>query len=182
MVGLRGRCGTLVAIVSVAAPIPTPIGSGPKYRLPAAAPAVERAEPVAGLACRRGAVRELAHLELFADKRVLVLPAGIGMSPPLRRQGAYITRARCSYAVRTTDPTGVVEFVASARPTLATLFAVWGQALTPDRLAGFRGRVSAWVGGRRWRGPVTAIPLTLHAEIVVELGGYIPPHTFFLFS
>jgi hypothetical protein len=28
---------------------------------------------------------------------------------------------------------------------------------------------------------VRTIPLRRHAEIVVEVGGYIPPHTFFLF-
>ena len=107
------------------------------------------------------------------------------MAPPLRRHGADVLSARCSYPLRTTDPTGVVEYVPSARPTLADLFAVWGQPLSAHRLAGFRARpgdaVEAWVGGRRWRGDVGAIPLTRHAEIVVELGGYVPPHTSFRF-
>jgi hypothetical protein len=182
MTGKRSSGFAVVAILSLLKPIPTPIGSSPKYRLPAAPTAVERAAPVVGLTCLRGEPRELAHVELFADKRVLLLPAGIGMAAPLRRHGAYVTGARCSYAVRTTDPTGVVEFVAAKRPTLATLFAVWGQPLAADRLAGFRGSVSAWVGGHRWHGSVASIPLRRHAEIVLELGGYIPPHTFFLFS
>ena len=87
----------------------------------------------------------------------------------------------CGYPVRTTRPTGVVEFVPAAKPTLGDLFDVWGQPLSARGFAGFRGAVSAWVGGRRWRGDVRAIPLRRHAEIVVEVGGYIPPHTFFLF-
>jgi hypothetical protein len=164
------------------APVPTPVGVGPAYRLPAAPAAVVRAAQVGRLACSAGeAPRERAHVELFANRRVLLLPPGIGMAPPLERAGATVTGARCSYPVRTTDPTGVVEFVAAARPTLGDVFAVWGRPLGPRRLAGFRGAVHAWLDGRRWRGDVSAIPLRRHGQIVVELGGFVPPHAFFLF-
>jgi hypothetical protein len=37
------------------------------------------------------------------------------------------------------------------------------------------------VGGRRWLGDVRAIPLKRHAQIVLEIGGYVPPHARFLF-
>jgi len=166
--------------------VPTPIGIGPLYRLPAASPAVARAAPVGRLACARGGpARVRAHVELFADRRVLLLPPGIGMAPPLRLRRVTVTRARCSYPVRTVDPTGVVEVVAAEHPTLGDLFAVWGQPLGPGRLAGFRARpgdaVAAWVDGRRWRGDVRGIPLRRHAQIVVELGGYVPPHASYLF-
>ena len=149
----------------IAAPIPTPIGFGPRYQL-------EPGPPLPGrLPCSRVNTmkREAAHVELFANKLVLLLPKGIGVG------------RNCSYAVRTSQPTGVVEFVAAAKPTLGDLFDVWGQPLSARGFAGFRGSVSAWVGGRRWHGDVRAIPLRRHAEIVVEVGGYIPPHTFFLF-
>ncbi len=51
-------------------------------------------------------------------------------------------------------------------------------------LASFRsGRpVRAYVGGRLVRGSLAAIPLTPHAEIVLELGPYLAPHSFFLFA
>ncbi len=173
--------------IALGAPLPTPIGSGPQFRLPAASPAVVRAAPVGRLAClRTEPVRERAHVELYANRRVLLLPPGIGMAPPLRRHGPDVLTARCSYAIRTTDPTGVVEYLPSARPTLADLFAVWGQPLSARRVAGFRTRrgeaVSAWVGGRRWHGDVSGIPLTRNAEIVLELGGYVPPHRSFVYS
>ena len=170
------------ASLAAAAPIPTPIGFGPRYRLDPAPAAVVHAAAVGRFACSAGSPRrELAHVELFANGRVLLLPAGIGMAPPLERNGAYVTGARCSYPVRTAQPTGVVEFVAGAGLTVGDLFRIWGQPLEPRRLAGFRGAVGAWVGGRRWRGDPRAIPLRRHAEIVLEVGGYIPPHTFFLF-
>jgi hypothetical protein len=150
--------------VLIAAPIPTPIGFGPRYQLKAGPPTGTR------LTCSRDTMkRESAHVELFANKLVLLLPKGIGVG------------RNCSYAVRTTQPTGVVEFVPAAKPTLGDLFDVWGQRLSARGFAGFRGAVSAWVGGRRWHGDVRTIPLRRHAEIVVEVGGYIPPHTFFLF-
>jgi hypothetical protein len=104
------------------------------------------------------------------------------MAKPLRRNGAYVTGARCSYPVRTVAPTGVVQFARGGRATVGELFAVWGTRLTNRSLAGFRGRVSAYVGGRAWRGDVRAIRLRRHAQIVLEVGGYVPPHPFFLFG
>ena len=166
-----------------AAPVPTPIGFGPKYRLPAAPPAVERAARVAGLTCRTPiGRRDLVHVELFANKRALLMPAGIGQAPPLTFDGAYVTHSRCSYAIRTTDPTGVVEVSYGLFETLGDLFTVWGQPLTANRMAGFTGEVKAWVDGVRWRGDVRIIPLARHSEIVVEVGGYVPPHSSYLFT
>jgi hypothetical protein len=56
-----------------------------------------------------------------------------------------------------------------------------GHALSPRRIAGFRGRVLAFVGGKRWRGDPREILLTRHAQIVLEGGGYVPPHPPYLF-
>jgi hypothetical protein len=153
-----------LACVLIAAPIPTPIGFGPKYQLAPGPPRDGR------LTCSRvDTSREAAHVELFANKLALLLPKGIGVG------------RNCSYAVRTTQPTGLVEFLPAPKPTLGDLFDVRGQPFSARGFAGFRGSVSAWVGGKRWHGDVRAIPLRRHAEIVVEVGGYIPPHTFFLF-
>jgi len=153
-----------LACALVAAPIPTPIGFGPRYQLAPGPPRATR------FTCSHAnALTQRAHVELFANRRVLLVPKGIGIA------------RGCTYPVRTTEPTGVVEYAPAVRPTLGDLFDVWGQPLSARRLAGFHGALSAWVGGRRWRGEVRSIPLRRHAEIVVEVGGYIPPHTFFLF-
>ena len=37
------------------------------------------------------------------------------------------------------------------------------------------------MGGKGRRGDVRKIPLTDRAQIVLEVGGYIPPHSFYLF-
>ena len=165
--------------------VPTPIGVGPAYRLQPDSTAVRSGLPVRGLTCTRTSpTRFRVHLELFANRRRADLPAGIGVAPPLRRDGAYVLGGRCLYQVRTREPTGVVE-VASARPlTVGDLFRVWGQPLGPRRLAGFRssGPVLVFVGGRRIGGDPRAVPLRRHAEIVLEIGGYIPPHRSYLFA
>ncbi len=172
----------LVVVLSGAAaaagPIPTPIGVGPLYH-PAAG-----AVPVSGLRCVSAVPPRFgAHLELFAMRRVVIVPAGVGVAPPLRRSGAYVLGGRCSYPVRTREPTGVIEVARGANATLGQFFAVWGRPLSPARLAGFASTapILAFVNGRRWHGDPRAIPLRRHSEIVLELGGYIPPHTSFLF-
>jgi hypothetical protein len=155
-----------------APPVPTPIGVGPGFRPPATTAAVKAGRPVGRLRCGAVARLQRAHLEVFARGRVLIIPAGVGVS-----------RARaCTYPARTTTPTGVVEFDASQRLTVGTFFRIWGQPLARDRLLSFRGRVRAYVGGKRWRAPVGAIPLRRHAEIVLQVGPYVPPHTTYLFG
>jgi hypothetical protein len=164
--------------VAAAGPVPSPIGVGPLYH-PAAGTV-----PVSGLRCS-SAERPWfgVHLELFAHRQVVIVPAGIGIAPPQRRQGAYVIGGRCSYPLRTREPTGVVEIERGATLTLGQMFAVWGRPLGRTRLAGFVSRVPviAFVDGRRFRGDPRAIPLRPHAEIVLELGGYVPPHASFLF-
>ena len=152
--------------------------------MPAVGQAVRKARPIGDLACARTSeVRFRVHLELFARKLVLLVPAGIGVAPPHERDGAYVTSGRCLYPLRTREPTGVVE-VATPRPvTIGDLFRVWGQPLGPRRLAGFRSTrpVLAFVNGRRVRVDPRAIPLRRHDEIVLEIGGYVVPHSSYLF-
>lgn len=141
------------------------------------------ARPVGKFACSRTSpLRFRVHVELFARKLVLLLPPGIGVAPPLGRDGAVVTSGRCLYPLRTRDPTGLIEV--AARPVrLGDLFRIWGQPLSPHRLAGFRSNqpLLAFVNGRRFRGDPRAIPLRRHDEVVVEIGGYVPPHSSYLF-
>jgi hypothetical protein len=172
----------LVAAVAagIAGPVPTPIGAGPRYRPPAAPARVLRGEPVGDLRCGAAARRFGVHLELFAHGRVVIVPAGIGIAPPRRRSGAYVASGRCEYPAITVEPTGVVQVARGGRLTLGDFFAIWSQPLSSRRLAGFaapaRSRVRAFVGGREWASHVRAVPLTRHAQIVLEIGGYVPPH------
>jgi hypothetical protein len=145
--------------------VPTPIGHGPQFT----PPRVGHAAPAA-IACTPGAAKApaRAHLELFARKRAIVIPANIGV------------RLGCRYPLRTLTPTGVIE-IGRRGLTVGDLFAVWRMPLSSRRMLIFRGEVKAYVAGKRRRGDVGAIPLTDGRQIVLEIGGYVPPHSFYLF-
>jgi hypothetical protein len=166
-----------------ATPVPTPIGAGPRFHPRPTSAAVARMEPIGRFRCEtRVRPTQRAHVELFARGRVVVVPAGIGIAPPLVRVDAAVRRGRCTYPIRTSDPTGVVEFAPSFHPTLGDLFRIWGRPFSESRLLGFRGsRVRIYVAGRRRRGPVRSVPLRRRSEIVVEIGPFVAPHTAFLF-
>ncbi len=162
---------------------PIAVGRGPGFRMPAVPVDVARRRPIAGLPCTSVQSKAYAiHLELYARRLVVPIPAGIGIAPPQVRDGAYVRSGACSYALRTYEPTGVFVVAGGGRTrTLATLFDVWGQRLSTNRLGQFRGPVSAFVRGRRWQGDPGAIPLTRHTEIVLETGGYVIPHPAYRF-
>jgi hypothetical protein len=128
-------------------PIPTPIGVGPRYHPPAVhAPCVR-------------APTQRVHLELFANGRVIIVPAQIGCW--------------------TRDPTGVVHF--RPQSTLGAFFRAWRQRLAPARLLSFSGVVRVYRNGRRMFGDPRVVPLRDGDELVLEVGPYIPPHRSYLF-
>jgi len=168
----------------VAWPVPLPAGRGPAFRLPARGAAAAHARAIGPLRCVAGGgggARVLAHVELFAAGLVVPVPAGIGIAPPLRRRGAYVRGGRCSYPVRTSEPTGLLELRRGARLALGDLFAVWGQPLAHGRLGGFRAPVHAYLDGRRWRADPRTMPLTRGAVVVLEVGRFVPPHATYRF-
>jgi hypothetical protein len=177
----------VVPFLAAPNPVPTPIGAGRLHRPPAANVAVRRGAPVGMLRCTRGGARFGVHLELFAHGRAVILPASIGVASPFARLGGAVRPCGCSYAVRTVEPTGVVEVLRGPRLTLklGDLFAVWGRPLSRTQLVGFstgeRAPVRAYMDGRRVHAPPRTIPLRRHAEIVLELGRYVRPHRSFLF-
>lgn len=147
-----------------------PIGHGARFHPPARGPVIGPCRPVLG-------ARSAAHVELFAADRVMLVAAGIGTRPPRRRNEGRISSASCYGAVVTLDPTGVVLTRRGSRATVADLFRSWGEPLTRARLASFRGRrVEVFVDGRRRPGPPGTVPLSRHAEIVLEIGPHVPPH------
>jgi hypothetical protein len=92
------------------------------------------------------------------------------------RSGGRITGARCYGDLATVEPTGVVLVRPGSRLTMADLFRAWGRPLGARRMLSFRGPVSVFVNGRKRPGPPGPVPLTRHAEIVLEVGPHVPPH------
>jgi hypothetical protein len=151
-----------------------PIGRGSRFHPPASG-------PVLGTCRRRLGARTGVHVELFAANRVVLIAAGIGARPPLRQDAGRITAARCFGELVTVDPTGVVLIAPGRRLTLGDLFRSWGQPLSAHRMASFNGRVRVYVGGRRTAAGPVGLRLAPHAEIVLEVGPYVPPHASYRF-
>jgi hypothetical protein len=155
-----------------------PIGAGARFQPPAAGAAIGRCTPALG-------ARIAVHVEVFAANRVVIVAAGVGARGPLRFSAGQVIGARCYGDLVTLEPTGVVLVRAQARLRLSSLFHAWGQPLSPSRLASFRAprgtHVSVFVDGRRWQRAPGDVPLSAHAEIVLEVGPHVPPHSSYTF-
>jgi hypothetical protein len=90
-----------------------------------------------------------------------------------------VAHARCRARVWTTDPTGVVSFDRAV--TLGDVFAVWGRTLGPVRMLGFRGAVRVYVNGLRQKLDPRRLRLRDGDEVVLEVGGFVPPHRSYRF-
>jgi hypothetical protein len=162
---------------------PRPLGPGPAYVPPALSAAVARRARIDGMRCLPPSSRRYGvHLELFAHRFVIHIPAGIGVAPPQRRRGVYVLGGACEYPVRSLEPTGVFQVTPGRVLDLGDLFALWGQRLATRRLLSFRGTVAGFLDGHRWHGPLDEIPLHRHAEIVLEVDGFLPPHPSYEFA
>lgn len=156
-----------------------PIGRGIRFH-PPLAPAgavVGRCRPQLG-------PRYGVHVELFAENRVVLIAAGIGTQPPRIMSAGRVSRARCYGALVTLDPTGLVLVRPGTELRLSDLFRAWGRTLSARQLLSFAaaaGTVSVFVNGRREPGPPGKAQLTRHAEIVLEVGPHVPPHSYYRF-
>jgi hypothetical protein len=178
-------CGASGASTAASSGIPAsllaqlrPIGRAAAFHPPARGPVVGP--------CQRDLGRRIGvHVELFAANRVVLIPAGIGVRPPVKLTNGRIVGGRCYGGVVTLDPTGVVLVRPGARVSLADLFRSWGEPLSPHRLASFEApapaSVTVFVDGQRRRGAAAGVPLSRHAEIVLEVGPHVPPHRSFTF-
>jgi hypothetical protein len=155
-----------------------PIGAGPRFHPPSTG-------AIVGRCARQLGPRSAVHVEVFAANRVVIVPAGIGVRPPLTLSAGRIIHARCYGAVVTLEPTGVALVRDHRSIPLSSLFRSWGQPLSPSRLGPFvaspGARVAVFVDGRRWRGAPGSVPLVSHSEIVLEVGPHVPPHRSFTF-
>ena len=155
-----------------------PIGKGPRFHPPATGPGIGGCQPRLG--SRYG-----VHVEVFGANRVVIVPARIGIHGVRRLSAGRVAAAACYTSLVTLEPTGLVLVRPGSRLALADVFRAWGQPLSSRRLAGFavsRGqRVRVFVDGRSWSGSPGSVPLSRHAEIVLEVGPYVPPHRSYTF-
>jgi hypothetical protein len=181
----QGHASDLHAGGALDRPAPR-IGRGPRYRFPPSNRGVTAGRPVGPLRCGRSHGNRFGvHLEVFANRLDVLIPAGIGVAAPVIREGTYVTGGRCSYPARTREPTGVIEVAGESRLTLGQFVDLWGWPLDRTRALRFRSgrgsRVAAFVNGKRWARDPRAIELRRHIAIVVEVGGYFQPSRRYVF-
>ena len=136
----------------------------PGFVLPAAPRDVLRGRTVGGMRCATGRAVDAVHVEIFVDRKVLLLPAGHRPAAAAAARGPLAPRrrqVRLSAAHARPDRHRASSSARAAR-VLGDLFAVWGQRLAPRRLLSFAGRVRAFRNGREWQGDPRRMPLQRH--------------------
>ena len=106
------------------------------------------------------------HLAIFDHGKSVLIPQFIGIP----------SGANCIYWLHTHTPDGIIHIEAPRDRsfTLGDFFAVWGQPLDRSHAGpaatkkGERERI--WVNGTPYTGDPAKIPLTAHADIVIEVG------------
>lgn len=155
-----------------------PIGSGPRFRPPVTGGVTGTCRPRLG-------PRFGVHLEVFGADRVVIVPAGIGTLAPRHLSAGRIAAARCYGSIVTIDPTGLLLVRPRSGLQLSDLFRAWGEPLSRRQIASFAApageRTAVFVDGHRWRGRPGDVPLVRHAEIVLEVGPHVPPHSSYTF-
>lgn len=142
---------------------------------------------VDGIMCNAGeqlAYHHHVHLAVFVDGHPYAVPLGVGMVAPVQVQntptGQFALGSQdCLYWTHTHAEDGIIhiESPEARNFSLGQVTDVWHVALTPGRFGSYSGTVTATVNGRPWTFDPAAIPLTQHAQIVINVGGpvVVPP-------
>ncbi len=137
--------------------------------------------PIAGVQCN--ATEQLtyhhhAHLAIFINGQNRSIPLGVGMVPPALVQqtanGDFATGSQtCLYWLHVHAQDGILHIESPTPKTyeLAQFFAIWHLPLSPNQIGAYKGTVTATYNGKPWTGNPQQIPLTEHAQIVLNLGG-----------
>ena len=143
--------------------------------------------PITGLQCNTQeqlTYHNHAHLIIFVNGQVRTVPIGVGMVPPAQVEstpkGDWATGSQdCLYWLHVHAQDGIIHIESPTPKTyeLAQFFAIWHVPLSANQIGSYKGAVTATVNGKPWTGNPDQIPLTEHAQIVLNLGGPIvtPP-------
>ncbi len=130
-------------------------------------------ETVGGISCDAQEGQRIhihQHLVILDHGKAVDIPPNVGQP----------SGKRCIYWLHTHTPDGFIHVEAPQDRsfTLGDFFTVWGQPLTGTTAAS--GRVAkgeslkVWVNGEPFAGDPRSVPLTAHADIVIQVG---LPHT-----
>ncbi len=126
-------------------------------------------QPVNGISCDAQEGQRIhihQHLAIFDHGKAVTVPQYIGIPQA----------SRCIYWLHTHTPDGIIHVEAPKDRAFALgdFFAVWGQPLDRKHAAFAstkkRESMRVFLNGARYTGNPAQIPLTAHADIVIEVG------------
>jgi hypothetical protein len=121
-----------------------------------------------------------AHLQVYVNGKPRSLPAAIGMLGPVyevTQYGRFYGASICYYYLHTHASDGVIHIES---PTvriysLGNFFDEWRQPLSPSQVGPAKGKITAFLNGKRWTKSPRAIPLAAHNVIQLDVGTPIVP-------
>jgi hypothetical protein len=134
-----------------------------------AARAQAMGQPIKGISCDAQEGQRIhihQHLAIYDHGKAVEVPQYIGIPQA----------ARCIYWLHTHTPDGIIHVEAPMDRsfTLGDFFAVWGQPLDRKHAGPVQTRkneaMRVWLNGVRYAGDPAKIPLTAHADIVIQVG------------
>jgi hypothetical protein len=152
--------GTIAAIALIGGAGATPL---------LAQRALPTGQPIAGVSCDA-----MEGNRIHIHQHLLILDHGKPVPVPL--DVGRPASGECLYWLHTHTPDGVIHIESPANRTftLGDFFAIWNQPLTTTRAAsaaaGRGEKLKTWLDGKPYAGDPAKIPLTAHADIVIEVG------------
>jgi len=106
-----------------------------------------------------------AHLSVYVDGQQRTIPPDIG-----------IFNNQCIYWLHTHDTSGIIHVESPDERvyTLGDFFAVWRQPLSAGQVGPAKGKVTAWVDGKKVDGDPAKIKIEYHTTIQLNVGTDTP--------
>ena len=143
---------------------------------------------VDGISCRTEAKETVKyhvhiHVAVYANGKMLRLPAGIGITKPQlvehESTGVFVDVGiyDCLYWLHTHAVDGIVHVEAPAKQDfkLGQFFDIWNQPLGPNQVGPDKGSVVVFENGKRLVGNPRSIPLLPHGVIQLDVGSPVVP-------
>jgi hypothetical protein len=126
-----------------------------------------------------------AHLAIYINGTAKTVPWGIGIAQPWQTTddgngGTFVESGKAFYYLHTHDDSGVIHIESPVQVTytLGQFFAEWHQPLSATQIGPNKGAVTAYINGTKVSGDPSAIQLTAHEVVQLEIGKAVTPQPY----
>jgi hypothetical protein len=115
------------------------------------------------------------HLTIFVNGKQRQVPAAIGIPGAVAQQtsaGPFVESGTCFYWLHTHAADGIIHIESPVQRTytLGEFFDEWGQPLGPGQVGPAKGKVTAIVNGKVFKGNPRDVPLGSHEDLQLDVG------------